>query len=115
VKVPAELQDLADRAVRKGQVGVVVGTFDRGERRLAAAGRVRNEDGAPPPDGETLFEIGSITKVFTALALADLALEGLVGLDDPLAGYLPSGVAPPRAEPPITLAELASHSAVPTA
>ena len=40
-------------------------------------------------DDETIFEIGSITKVLTALLLADMASRGEVGLDDPVAKYLP--------------------------
>lgn len=39
-------------------------------------------------DGDTVFEIGSITKVFTALLLADMAVRGEVSLADPIAKYL---------------------------
>jgi D-alanyl-D-alanine-carboxypeptidase/D-alanyl-D-alanine-endopeptidase len=57
-----------------------------------------------------VFEIGSITKVFTATLLADLACEGLLGIDDRVSRHLP----PARPEMPsrgreITLADLASH------
>ena len=59
------------------------------------------------PDGpRSIFEIGSITKVFTATLLADMAREGLVGLDEPVQRWLP-GV-PVRGRP-ITLAELSTH------
>jgi D-alanyl-D-alanine-carboxypeptidase/D-alanyl-D-alanine-endopeptidase len=109
-EVPARIASLAERAVRRGQQGLVVGTLEGSGRSVHGFGRVR--DASPEaPDGDTLFEIGSITKVFTALLLADMALEGLVRLDDTLADYLPPGTEPPRADPPITLAELASHSA----
>ena len=37
----------------------------------------------------TIFQIGSVTKVFTALLLADMAERGDVRLSDPAAGYLP--------------------------
>lgn len=42
-----------------------------------------------PPDPDTLFEIGSITKVFTAILLAKLALDGRIEIDAPIADILP--------------------------
>jgi CubicO group peptidase (beta-lactamase class C family) len=64
--------------------------------------------GDPPPDEQTLFEIGSITKAFTGILLADMHLRGEVDLDDPLSRHLRgSGPAWRRREP--TLRELATH------
>jgi serine-type D-Ala-D-Ala carboxypeptidase/endopeptidase len=60
--------------------------------------------GAEP---RTVFQIGSVTKVFTALVLADMAERGEVHLSDPAASYLP-GRAPPGQ---VTLADLATHTA----
>jgi CubicO group peptidase (beta-lactamase class C family) len=54
--------------------------------------------------GDAVFEIGSITKAFTGTLLADMALEGLVAFDDPVARYLP------EAPPGITLEHLATHT-----
>ena len=77
---------------------------------MVGYGRLRR-DAQDPPDGGTVFEIGSITKVFTGLLLADLAEQGLVGLDDPLASYLPAGVRVPTVEGrQLTLGDLASHA-----
>ncbi|MGH6958332.1 MAG: serine hydrolase, partial [Caulobacteraceae bacterium] len=57
------------------------------------------------------FEIGSITKVFTALALADMDRRGEVKLDEPIADLLPPGVtAPTKDGKAITLADLATHT-----
>jgi serine-type D-Ala-D-Ala carboxypeptidase/endopeptidase len=53
---------------------------------------------------QTIFEIGSVTKVFTALLLADMAERGQVRLSDPAARYLPGGTGP------VTLADLATHT-----
>jgi CubicO group peptidase (beta-lactamase class C family) len=114
----AGLDDLAGRAMRSGRrVGLVVGYRAGGEERVAGYGRVGPDaskaHGTPdPPTSLTLFEIGSITKVFTGLLLADLAGEGVVGLDEPLARYLPATAAVPSREGrEITLGDLASHGA----
>ena len=61
-------------------------------------------------DGDTMFEIGSITKVFTALLLADMVQRRQVALDDPVARYLPEGVIMPRGGEEITLAQLSHHT-----
>jgi D-alanyl-D-alanine-carboxypeptidase/D-alanyl-D-alanine-endopeptidase len=87
-----------DRRARRHS-GIVVGTSVAGERELTARRIGAN----------AIFEIGSITKVFTATLLADLSLEGLVALDDPVQRYLPGGVVLPVRGRPITLADLATH------
>jgi CubicO group peptidase (beta-lactamase class C family) len=107
-----DVDDLAGRAMRSGRrVGLVVGYLVGDEERVAGYGHAGV--GAPDTPGpRTLFEIGSITKVFTGLLLADLAAAGVVGLDDPLARYLPASVAVPAADGrEITLADLSSHVA----
>jgi CubicO group peptidase (beta-lactamase class C family) len=102
---------LAVRAMRSGRrIGLVLGCRAGGEDRRVGYGRLRT-DAPDTPDGDTIFEIGSITKVFTGLLLADLAEEGIVGLYDPLASYLPSSLrVPTRGERQITLGDLASHT-----
>jgi serine-type D-Ala-D-Ala carboxypeptidase/endopeptidase len=106
------IDSLAERSMRSGRrVGLVVGYLHGGEEWVGGYGRLR-AGGADAPDGRTLFEIGSITKVFTGLLLADLAEHGIVGLDDPLARYLPASVrVPASAGREITLADLSSHAA----
>jgi serine-type D-Ala-D-Ala carboxypeptidase/endopeptidase len=77
---------------------------------VLAGGRLDRND-PRQPDADTVFEIGSLTKAFTALLLADMVLRGEVGLDDLAAGRLPAGVALP--EPlasSVTLADLATHT-----
>jgi serine-type D-Ala-D-Ala carboxypeptidase/endopeptidase len=62
------------------------------------------------PDGDTVFEIGSVTKSFTALWLASQVGSG-VTLDDPVSMYLPSNVVvPSRNGKQITLGALAAHT-----
>lgn len=66
--------------------------------------------GGKPVTSATLFEIGSETKVFTAVLLASFAAEGRVAIDDPIQKYLPAGIrAPGGASAPITLRDLATH------
>jgi CubicO group peptidase (beta-lactamase class C family) len=62
-------------------------------------------------DAHTVFEIGSITKVFTALMLTDMAARGDVALDDPLEKYLPPSVRLHERGRPITLLDLANYNA----
>lgn len=90
--------------------GIVVGVIEPGGRRVVAHGRMGRDD-PRPVDTDTLFEIGSITKPFTSLLLADMVARGEVALADPLAKYLPGGVAvPARAGRTVTLVDLATHT-----
>ena len=102
---------LAERIDAEHQgVGIVVGVVDAGGRRVVAYGKTDTDSGRPV-DGDTEFEIGSITKVFTALTLADMADKGEVKLDDPIETYLPPGVkAPTHDGKSITLVDLATHT-----
>jgi CubicO group peptidase (beta-lactamase class C family) len=79
------LQELVDRP---GITGIVVGLLDeRGTRRVIAYGNPGA--GALPIDGESVFEIGSMTKVFTGILLADMVQRGEVELADPIEDLLP--------------------------
>jgi CubicO group peptidase (beta-lactamase class C family) len=91
-------------------VGIVVGVIEPKGRRIVAYGAL--DQGNPQPlNGDTVFEIGSITKVFTALLLADMAQRGELALNDPVAKYLPPEVkVPERAGRQITLLDLATHT-----
>ncbi|MGH9715893.1 MAG: serine hydrolase domain-containing protein [Candidatus Acidiferrales bacterium] len=91
-------------------VGIVVGVVDANGRRIVAYGHL-NQDDNRPLDGETIFEIGSVTKVFTSLLLSEMAQRGEVALDDPVAKYLPASVkVPERDGKQITLVDLATHT-----
>jgi len=101
---------LADRIdVQHHDVGIVVGILDASGRRIVSYGSF--DPGGKAVDGDTLFEIGSATKVFTSLLLADAVTRGEVRLDDPVAKYLPPSVkVPERAGKKITLIDLATHT-----
>lgn len=66
--------------------------------------------GARPLSARSGFEIGSITKVFTAILLAEMVRTGEVRYEDPVSRYLPDGVrVPSRNGRQITLLDLATH------
>src|SRR5580658_5394975 len=94
---------------QKQAVGIVAGVIDPNGRRAVAYGNLANCD-PRTLDGDTIFEIGSITKVFTSLVLADMAHRKEVTLDDPAAKYLPENVKmPERNGKSITLLDLSTH------
>jgi len=97
---------LKERLRQKLAVGLIVGLIGPQGSRTLAAGASANS-ARPQVDENTLFEIGSITKLFTAAALADAASRAKVSLDDPLAKFLPL---PPDGIGDRTLKELATHT-----
>lgn len=102
---------LAERIDQQQQsVGIVVGVIEPGGRRVIAHGTLAKND-KRPVKGDTLFEIGSATKVFTSLLLADMVRRGEVALSDPVSKYLPAEVkVPERGGKKITLEQLATHT-----
>jgi D-alanyl-D-alanine-carboxypeptidase/D-alanyl-D-alanine-endopeptidase len=105
-KVQVLLQQLVNS---HGVRGIVVGLLDEnGTRRVISHGDPG--PGARPLDGESVFEIGSMTKVFTGILLADMVRRGQVELTDPVADLLPRDVrVPERNGKPITLLDLTTH------
>ena len=106
----AVLSIIKQRVGEKRSAGIVVGMLESdGRTRIVAFGDPG--PGQPPLDGNSVFEIGSITKVFTATVLAELVKEGKVKLDDPVQKYLPSSVhVPSRNERQITLGTLSEQN-----
>jgi serine-type D-Ala-D-Ala carboxypeptidase/endopeptidase len=86
--------------------GLVIGVLDHGQRRIFAYGTAK-------PD--SIFEIGSITKTFTGLILAQMVVQKKVTLTEPVIELLPKDFQPPHSESPqITLLDLATqHSGLP--
>ena len=115
-KPAAEISDTEIRAILnerldpQGDMGIVVGLIHAGRTRVISAGKAGPRS-ARALDGDTVFEIGSATKVFTAALLADMIGRGEVRLDDPASKYLPSSVrVPSRNDRQITLLDLATHT-----
>lgn len=99
---------LEERVASGRHAGIVVGVIDRQGRRVIAAGG-GGAGGPPSLDGGSIFEIGSITKAFTAVLLADMVRLGIVRLDQPVAELLPGWRVPAYGDQPITLGHLATH------
>lgn len=91
-------------------VGIVAGVTTQEGRVVVGYGRLSADD-PTQPDGDTVFEIGSVTKVFTSTLLADLVVRGELGLDTPVQSLLGAAARmPTRGGAEITLGHLATHS-----
>ncbi|HFE67439.1 MAG TPA: class A beta-lactamase-related serine hydrolase, partial [Chloroflexi bacterium] len=91
--------------------GAVVGVWQAGETRVAASG-VTNVDCPLPVTADTLFQVGSITKTFTALLLMQLVEEGRLDLDATVQSYLPDfRVADETVSRQATIRHLLTHTA----
>jgi serine-type D-Ala-D-Ala carboxypeptidase/endopeptidase len=94
---------------QKQATGIVVGLIEPSGRRFVSYGHLAKGD-PRAVDGDTIFEIGSVSKVFTSLLLADMVQRKEVALDDPAAMYLPEHVRmPERSGISITLRDLSTH------
>jgi len=100
---------LAQRIAQKQGMGFAVVLIDAAGTRIVTAGPVVR--GGAPVDADTEFEIGSITKTFTSLLLAQRVLAGALTLDTPVATLLPEGAAGLAHDgKPVTLGQLATHT-----
>ncbi|MBU1631116.1 MAG: serine hydrolase [Candidatus Omnitrophica bacterium] len=102
------LQERVDKY--KKSVGLIVGLVNDQGSKIISYGKL-SQDHSQKPDGNTVFEIGSITKVFTSLLLADMVKRGELRLSDPITKFLPKSVKVPTKDgKEITLFHLAIHT-----
>jgi CubicO group peptidase (beta-lactamase class C family) len=101
--VSGALAERLAEAGRSGHRSLAAGVVDGGVRDVAGWAA----DG-PAPGGGELFEIGSVTKAFTGVLLADMTLRGEVALGDSLSRHL-VGPRPAWRHREPTLLELATH------
>jgi serine-type D-Ala-D-Ala carboxypeptidase/endopeptidase len=110
----ADLPPLGDQAsawvASMGNGAVATAEKREGRWTFAIAGQPFAAGHAAVPAQQVLFEIGSITKVFTGILLGDAVAEGKLGLDDTLAQRLPVKF-DHFATGSVTLKQLATHSA----
>jgi CubicO group peptidase (beta-lactamase class C family) len=107
----AKITALAQPYIDDGTaVGFVIGVLKDGKTRYFAFGTTEKGTNSPPNEN-TVYEMGSVSKVFTGTLLADMVERGEVKLDDPVQKYLPKGVTMPMfGDAPITLEHLATHT-----
>jgi CubicO group peptidase (beta-lactamase class C family) len=92
-------------------VGIVVGFIDTQGKKEYFSHGTSTKNGDEPVNENSVYEIGSISKVFTCIALADMVLKGELSLDDPAETYLPETVKmPSRNGNKITLEHLAANN-----
>lgn len=108
----AEMRDVAQVAVdRFAKIhpdrSLIVGVLAGGERAFVAAGVAR---GDRKTDEHTLFEIGSVSKTFTGLTLADMIEQGQISADDTIRKFIPETVALKPSVAAISLEQLATHT-----
>jgi D-alanyl-D-alanine-carboxypeptidase/D-alanyl-D-alanine-endopeptidase len=106
---PKEILQILKEAIdNRRTMGIVVGIVDAEGIKIFSNGKTARD--GRNVDGDSVFEIGSVTKTFTATLLADMVKRGLVGLDDPASKYLPDTVkVPSRGGREITLLDLATQ------
>lgn len=107
----ARIDEIASALVAHGEApAIMLGVISGGDRMIRAFGETALGSGVRPTP-TTEWEIGSITKTFTAMLLALYVQRGVVRYEDPLQKYVPDGVTVPSYHGrPITLLDLATHT-----
>jgi D-alanyl-D-alanine-carboxypeptidase/D-alanyl-D-alanine-endopeptidase len=101
---------ILNQIVNKSKAAIVIGFVDPNGTRIFSFGNMSKAHNVPVNEN-TLFDIGSITKTFTTLLLADMVKQGIVNLTDPIDKYLPSSVKVPEFNGiKITLEDLGTHT-----
>ncbi len=105
------LQHWLDNACAEHEVvGTALAILAEGNEYTAASG-VLNLDTGIEATADSAFQIGSITKVFTATLLMQLVDEGKLDIEQPVKTYLPEfGLADSNAAATITVKQLLNHS-----
>ena len=107
-KIKALINDRLDK--NKTNAAIAIGFIDPNGTQFYSHGKMSNTSNATV-DENTIFSIGSNTKVFTTILLADMVNKGLIKLDDPIEKYLPSNVTVPQYNGhKITIEDLATHT-----
>ena len=109
-KLPEDIVQSIQQRIEYGHTpSVVVGIIDGDGLQYYAFGA--KTIGGKPVNEHTIYEIGSISKTFTAILLAQMVQEGTLKTDDAAQNYLPASVKlPMRADKQITLGHLSDHT-----
>ncbi len=105
-----QIDTVARKYIQKANtVGVIIGVVKNGTTSIYSYGETIKHNGKLPNE-DNFFEIGSVTKTFTATLLAWYANQGKVKLTDPITKYLPDSVAANPELRAITLQMLSNHT-----
>ncbi len=107
---PASLDEMLATGIEQEEtVGVSALVYENGTERYYAKGSATSAT-QKEIDGDTQFEIGSITKSFVSLLTMIAEKENLLTIDDPIGDFLPDGVQmPERMEQEIKIRHLLTH------
>jgi D-alanyl-D-alanine-carboxypeptidase/D-alanyl-D-alanine-endopeptidase len=111
-RITEEIKDEVSALVDNNNTNaaIAIGLVDPNGTQFYGYGKLSNVNNATV-DENTIFGIGSITKIFTTILLADMVDDGLIKLNDPIDKYLSSNVNVPQYnEHKITIEDLATHT-----
>ncbi len=111
-EITDQIKALIDERIDKNKTNaaMVIGFIDPNGTQFYGHGKISNTSNTIV-DQNTVFSIGSITKVFTTTLLADMVNKGFVNLEDPIDKYLPANVTVPQyKDHKITIEDLATHT-----
>ena len=96
---------------RPANAGIAIGVTRNGSRHIVSRGVRSKSDPTVFVEESTLFELGSVTKTFTGVALAQAVLDGRISLEQPIGDFLPTSIAFPDQVLAIPVGALATHTA----
>ena len=110
-KYEKKIASLVEPYLKHEKINAVsVGVISQGKIWKGNYGNLDGK-GTPPPRSNTLFEIGSISKVFTSLLLAEAVVSGRLKLDDPISSIMKElSQKNPELGDRITLMHLSHHT-----
>ena len=108
--LPPEVVSFINKRIESGMnPSIVVGIIDKNGPQYFSFGK--RKKGGKKANEHSIYELGSISKVFTAILLADKVIREEMETDDPIANYLPPNVKAPAYDgQQITLGHLSDHT-----
>ncbi|WZL88256.1 serine hydrolase domain-containing protein [Salinimicrobium sp. 3283s] len=107
--LPDTVQEQVDDAIGYGFDGMIVYVDQNGEKPAYYAAGYKNRENKIPADPQSLFKIASVSKLYTAVAIAKLANNGSLALDNTLADYFPELVGRVENADKITVRMMVQH------
>lgn len=87
--LPNTVQEQVDQAADYGFDGIVVCVNKKGNQSQFYTSGYKNRENKIPADPKALFKIASVSKLYSAVAIAKLVRDGKLSLDKTLSDYLP--------------------------